>query len=100
MQLVLQHCRKTLYSDVARFTKDIKLLLQQISLLTGLNVGGKTRNIAIQLVLQQSYKTSCTFFVARFSVPLLTFGKLTNGKSGYWRMGARHKNRQAKRAER
>ena len=33
-------------------------------------MGGKTRNIAIQLVLQQCYKTSCTFFVARFSVPL------------------------------
>ena len=33
------------------------------------DVGGKTRNIAIQLVLQQCCKTSCTFFVARFSVP-------------------------------
>ena len=33
-------------------------------------MGGKTRNIAIQLVLLQCYKTSCTFFVARFSVPL------------------------------
>ena len=29
-------------------------VLQQIRLLTGLNVGGKTRNITIQLVLQQS----------------------------------------------
>ena len=29
-------------------------------------MGGKTRNIAIQLVLQQRCKTSCTFFVARF----------------------------------
>ena len=28
------------------------------------------RNMAIQLVLLQCYKTSCTFFVARFSVPL------------------------------
>ena len=33
-------------------------------------MGGKTRNIAIQLVLQQCCRTSCTFFVARFSVPL------------------------------
>ena len=49
-----------LNSDVARFTR----------LLKGLNVGGKTRNIAIQLALQQCCKTSCTFFVARFSVPL------------------------------
>ena len=54
---------------VARFTTHIKPVLQQIRLLTGLNVGGKTRNIAIQLVLQQCCKTSCTFFVARFSVP-------------------------------
>ena len=45
-------------------------VLQQIRLLTGLNMGGKTRNIAIQLVLQQCCKTSCTFCVARFSVPL------------------------------
>ena len=34
------------------------------------DVGGKTRNIAIQLVFQQCCKTSCTFFFARFSVPL------------------------------
>ena len=59
-----------LNSDVTRFTTHIKPVLQQIRLLTGLNVGGKTRNIAIQLVLQQCCKTSCTFFVARFSVPL------------------------------
>ena len=59
-----------LNSDVAGFTTHIKPVLQQIRLLTGLNVGGKTRNITIQLVLQQCCKTSCTFFVARFSVPL------------------------------
>ena len=51
-------------SDVARFTTHIKPVLQQIRLLTGLNVGGKKRNIAIQLVLQQCCRTSCTFFVA------------------------------------
>ena len=55
--------------DVARFTTLIKPVLQQIRLLTGLNVCGKTRNIAIQLVLQQCCKTSCTSFGARFSVP-------------------------------
>ena len=33
------------------------------------DLGGKTHNIAIQLILQQCCKTSCTFFVARFSVP-------------------------------
>ena len=31
------------------------------------DVGGKTRNIAIQLVLQQCCKTS--FFIARFTEP-------------------------------
>ena len=31
--------------------------------------GGKTRDIDIQLVLPQSRETSCTFFVARFSIP-------------------------------
>ena len=53
-----------LNSDVTRFTTHIKPVLQQIRLLAGLNVGGKTRNIAVQLVLQQGCKTSCTFFVA------------------------------------
>ena len=36
-----------LNSDIARFTTHIKPVLQQIRLLTGLNVGGKLRNIAI-----------------------------------------------------
>ena len=35
------------------------------------DVGGKTRNIAIQLVLQRCCQTSCMFFVARFTVPLV-----------------------------
>ena len=39
-----------LNSDVERFTTHIKPVLQQIRLLTGLNMGGNTRNIAIQLV--------------------------------------------------
>ena len=34
---------------------------------TGLNVGGKTRNIVIQLVLQQCCKKSCTFLSAVLS---------------------------------
>ena len=50
-----------LNSDDARFT--IKPVLQQISLIVNrFDVGGKTCNIAIQLVLQQCCKTSCTFF--------------------------------------
>ena len=40
----------TTYNNVNFFSK------------TGLNVGGKTRNIGLQLVLQQYCKTSCTFF--------------------------------------
>ena len=42
-----------LNSDVVHFTT-----LQQIRL----NVGGKTLNIANELVLHQCWKTSCTFF--------------------------------------
>ena len=45
-----------LNSNVARFTTHIKPVLQQMRLLTGLNMGGKTRNIAHH----------GTFFVARF----------------------------------
>ena len=33
------------------------------------DVGGKTHNIATQLVMQQRSKTSWMFFVARISVP-------------------------------
>ena len=47
-----------LNNDVARYTTHIKPVLLQIRLLTGLNMSGKTRNIAIQLVLQQCCKTS------------------------------------------
>ena len=36
-----------LNNKVARFTTHIKPVLQQIRLLTALNMGGKTRNIAI-----------------------------------------------------
>ena len=46
-----------LNSDFACFTTHIKPVLHQISLLTGLKVGGKTCNIAIQLVLQQCCKS-------------------------------------------
>ena len=52
-----------LTSRVGRFPTHIKPVLQQIRLLTGLNMGGKTRNIAIQLVLQQCCKTSYMFLL-------------------------------------
>ena len=56
-----------LNGDVARFTTHVQTcyLLQDRFYL-----GGKTRNIAIQLVLPQCCKTSCTFLVTRFSAPL------------------------------
>ena len=72
-----------LNSNVAHFTTHIKPVWQQIRLLTGLNMGGKTCNIAIQLVLQQCCKTSCTFFVARFSVPLATLCEKIDMQVGY-----------------
>ena len=46
-----------LNSYVARFTIHIKPVLQQIRLLTGLKVGGKTRNIAIQLVCRPFFRS-------------------------------------------
>ena len=60
-------------SDVARFTTHIKTVLQQIRL-TGLNVGGKTRNIAFELVLQQCCKTS-SFLAAKTSPATRNEGK-------------------------
>ena len=56
-----------LNSNGARFTTHNKPVLQQIRLLKYLNVDGKTRNIAFQLVLQQCCRTSCTFLL-----PVLT----------------------------
>ena len=55
-----------LNSDAARFTTHIKPFLQQIRLFTGLNMGGKRRNIAIQLVLQLCCKKGCTFLLPVF----------------------------------
>jgi len=59
-----------LNSDVAHFTTHIKPVLQQIRLLTGFSEGAKTRNIALQLVLQQSWKRKLHIFVARFTEAL------------------------------
>ena len=50
-------------SDVAHLTTHIKPALQQIRLLTGLNVGGKMCNITFQLVLLQCCETSCSFLL-------------------------------------
>ena len=45
-------------------------VLQQTKLQGSSFEGGKTRNIAIQLILQQTRKTSCKYLVARFTVLL------------------------------
>ena len=60
-----------LNSNVAGFTTHVsfKPVLRQIWLQGLFFVVGKTRDIASQLVLQKSHKTSCTFFAARFTVP-------------------------------
>ena len=42
-------------------------------------MGGKMRNIAIQLGLQQCCKTSCTYFVARFTAALVLFCIVSSG---------------------
>ena len=60
-------CRATLLQnelkiDVARFTTTSKPVSQQIRLLTGLDVNGKTSNIAIQLILPECCKTISMFF--------------------------------------
>ena len=65
--------QKELNSDVARFTTHENKPYNLISCKTGSNMGGKTRNIATQLGLQQCCKTSCTFFVARFTAALVLF---------------------------
>ena len=57
-----------LYGDVAQFTTNIKPVLQQIRLLTGFNEVVKRATSLFNSL--QCCKTSCTFFVARFSVPL------------------------------
>ena len=63
VQLVLQQCCETIW--IAMFTyyhPHLDLSLQQIRLQVFF-LGCKNRNIAIQLHLQQSCKTSCTFFI-------------------------------------
>ena len=55
-----------LLSDIARFTTQIKPVLQQIRLLTGLNVGGKTCNNAFKLVLQHVANQIACFLLPVF----------------------------------
>ena len=52
-------------NDVGRYTTHIKPVWQQIMLLTGLNMGGKTRNI-FQLVDKSSRITIFAFFYTFF----------------------------------
>ena len=67
VQLVLQHCCRN--SDVARFTTHVRPCLARNKVVRFVQVGGKTSNITIQLILQPYCKTNCALFVARFTVP-------------------------------
>ena len=58
-----------LNSDVACFTTQAQTCLQPDLSQDGFDMGGNTRNIAIQLVLKQCCKTSCAFFAAHFYGP-------------------------------
>ena len=57
------------YSDVAHFTTHVRTCLAKNKVARLSFVDGKTRNIAIQLDLQQSCKRVYTFFVTRFTTP-------------------------------
>ena len=59
-----------LNSDVARFTTHIKPLLQQIRLLTGLSVGGKTRNIVASFCASFSRSPLLIAFSRAFIPPI------------------------------
>ena len=48
---------------------DVQICQQPDLVLDRFDVGDRTHNIVLQLVLQQCCQTSCMFFVARFSVP-------------------------------
>ena len=61
---------------MCKFYHHIKPVLQQIRLLTGLNVAGKTRNIAFELVLQQKLQNKLNLFVARFTEALAVRAKI------------------------
>ena len=65
-----------LNSDVVRFTTDLRACLATNKVAGFVFVGGKTRSTAIQFVLQQFCKTSCTFFVARYTRGPLAINKL------------------------
>ena len=61
--------QKELNSDVARFTTHVRPCLARNKVVSFVQVGGKTSNITIQLILQPFCKTNCALFVARFPVP-------------------------------
>ena len=66
VQLVLQHCCKTSWIAMFRcFATCVQTCFATNKVVRVFFVGDKRRKIAIQLVLQQSRKTSCTFSVAR-----------------------------------
>ena len=75
--------KSNVWRDYRAILSKQKSVLTQFNLIfcnTGLNVCGKTRNIAFQLVLQQCCKTGCTFFCRFFRGALLSLLKATKAK--------------------
>ena len=69
-----------LNSDDARFTTHIKPLLQQIRLSAGLNMGGKTRNIAIRYCCSFFRTFKCDKTTEMIVAKIKIFGQM----AGYW----------------
>ena len=65
-----------LNTDVARLSTHTKPVQQQIRLLTGFNVVGKTRTIAFEFVLQQKLQNKLHLFVACFTEALAVLDKI------------------------
>ena len=63
VQLDLQHCCKMSWLSMLRVLPPTRKYLATLFVM-----GGKARNITIQLVLQNCCKTSCTFVVVPFTV--------------------------------
>ena len=64
-----------LNNDVPSFATRVRTCLATNKVVRVFFVDGKRRKTAIQLVLQQSRKTSCTFFLARY---------IERAKQYYW----------------
>ena len=70
VQLVLKYCCKTSWIAIMRvLPTQVRTCLAATKIARFHFAGGKTRNVAIQLVLKQSRKTSSRFSVGHFTLP-------------------------------